>query len=1339
MNVTCDINIYWRKTELKGKGFSAAPPIHRPKWNIFCPLFAGYPPVFPWVPVWRPWPNGPLQQKRFILFRLQQTPIFRLTVLTLLFAASYAPAQTTFTEQAASKGLNLDGRKDGGFTFADFNNDGYLDLMLNTLANDTLHRSRLYFSSGPPNYTFTDVTNTHALGLVAAGLEGGSTVERCGVAGDLNHDGYLDFIRNSANRFELYLNNGPSSGYTFGQGANQDPNFQLSTAGTGNNSPPNGIPNGMNTEGIGFFDYDNDGDLDIMIENHNWGIDIYRNEIIPSGTFSLTHVTTGTGFPLGLDQTAVDGDYASVTDFDDDGYIDIVARKRDMEDFWRNNGNGTFSPVNWVDQQADNGDKGAVALYDYDNDGDYDLLWTNNDVNQIWQQTGVGSGTFVGTNEPENSSGITLPLAGVDGAASGDIDNDGDIDLFLANDSGASFLFINTTPPGSTTLQFQLDNGGIDINGDAEGATFVDFDRDGDLDLYVNVNNRENQLWINNLNSTQRDQHLVVKVYENVNNSIPNRDAIGANIVLLDCSGNVISGVREVNGGNGHGTQDPSFVHFGLPLGANQEYIVEAHYPYLNGSRRISQFKVTPADLGTYHLLEITPQSVVDAPTAVDDNGGNLYLGQTADYAVLSNDFDTGGDAFSITAITAGPANGSASSINSNTEIRYVADNTVGPVTITYRICETDCAVLCDEATLTINLLAETDYGDAPASYGDICYTINPGGSSGNPAGIPFGPTRLGSLIDGDSGSTYSSDADGDDGDGTDDEDGVTFVGGNTLQSGTTEQVTLSWSTNDYDGYIYGWIDFNADGDFDDPSERIVNGFGVGNGTANGSAGTHTFSYSVPNSAVCAQSYARFTIQSDPTEYGPTGTYCSTGSVQQDGEVEDYQVNIVGCTEDCTNNYDDDGDGLVDCDDPDCSLGLSLNLGLDVEICTGSGTTLSAAVSGGTSPYSYAWDNGLGNSASHSVSPSSTTTYSLTITDGNGCTRDDQITVTVVTSITGAGVIGSDEERCNAYDPATISEVTPPPGGSGGSLEYRWRKRESDHCQANWGAWEFIAGANAATYDPPTISRSTQFQRQARNLPCSSWFSTNIVTKVVDTTAPTLSCDPDDLTYECDGSNIETLANNWNSSNLSKLNGCVTDACGSTSVSSDYDFSLYNVDCGSTGELTVTYTIADDCDNRLTRQATFRLRDTAPPSIVNVPDQQVECTSIPTPGSPSVSDQCDPSVAVDFEEVTIYHPNANWKSSGACSLLYAISSAQLLDQGNANPADDQMRFRLTVIGQNTGANWQSTIGGTLYSGTYNEPLDIGPFTSGGSTYSFVLEDGTSSSCQLNIVVDASSF
>ncbi len=1258
-------------------------------------------------------------------------------MLSQLLIAQYAQAQASFSEQAATKGINLDGSKDGGFTFADFNHDGYLDLMVNT--NSYTHRSRLYFNSGPPNYTFTDVTTTHAQGLIATGLVGGSNVERCGVAGDLNHDGYTDFIRNSANRFELFLNNGPGSGYTFGQGVNQNPNFQLFTASTGDGNPPDGIPDGMNTEGIGFFDYDNDGDLDIMIENHNWGIDIYRNEIIPSGTFSLTHATPGTGFPLGLDQTAVDGDYASVTDFDDDGYIDIVARKRDMEDFWRNNGNGTFTPVNWVDQQAANGDKGAVSLYDYDNDGDYDLLWTNNDVNQIWQQTGVGSGTFVATNEPAISSGITLPTAGVDGAASGDVDNDGDIDLFLANDSGTSYLFINTTPSGSTALQFQLDNGGININGDAEGSAFVDFDQDGDLDLYVNVNGQANQLWVNNMNNGHRKRHLVVKVYENVNGSIPNRDAIGANIVLKDCDGTVISGIREVNGGNGHGTQDPSFVHFGLPMGDNREYIVEAHYPYLNGTRRISEHKVRPSDLGTYHLFEITPQSVTDPPVAVDDNGGDLFLGQTADYDVLNNDYDAEGDDFSITAITQGPANGSASIINSGTEIRYTADNTVGPVTITYQICEDNCTYLCDEAVLTINLVAETDYGDAPASYGEICYTINPGGYSGNPAGIPFGPTRLGSLIDGDAATFNSTDADADDNDGSDDEDGITFVGGPTLHSNTTEQISLSWSTNDGEGYIYGWVDFNRDGDFDDPSERVIDGFEVGNWTSNGSSGSHTFSYTVPNTVICGVSYARFTIQSDASERGPTGSFCASGSVHQDGEVEDYQVNLVGCVEDCTNNFDDDGDGLVDCDDPDCYLSLVVDLGANVDLCRGSSTTLNAVGSGGTTPYVFTWNNGLSNGSSHTVSPSSTTTYTVTITDANGCTQSDQVQVVVSVPLTNGGTIASDEDRCGAYNPATLTSTAAPSGGSGGSIEYRWRKRESDHCLGNWGAWEFIAGASAATYNPPVISQSTQYQRQARNLPCTNWLNSNIVTKIIDTTLPDLSCAPDDRTYECDGSNLQTITDNWNNDNLSKLSACASDECGSVNVSSNYNFNALSDGCGSTGELTVTYTISDACSNSITRQAVFRLQDTTPPSIANVPDQVVDCHNIPSPSTPAVNDQCDASVAIAYEEVIIHHPNPDWRSTSSCSLLYAISSGNFDNQGNVNPSDDQMSFMLTVIGQNTGAGWQATIDGTSYSGSYNEPMNIGPFSSGGSTFSFVLEDSGIGLCQVNVTVDAAGF
>ncbi len=64
-------------------------------------------------------------------------------------------------------------------------------------------------------------------------------------------------------------------------------------------------------------------------------------------------------------------------------------------------------------------------------------------------------------------------------------------------------------------------------------------------------------------------------------------------------------------------------------------------------------------------------------------------------------------------------------------------------------------------------------------------------------------------------------------------------------------------------------------------------------------------------------------------------------------------------------------------------------------ICPGQTTNLSATGSGGTAGYFYQWDNGIGPGANHTVSPSATTTYNVTITDAAGCTSTDQVTVTV--------------------------------------------------------------------------------------------------------------------------------------------------------------------------------------------------------------------------------------------------------------------------------------------------------------------------------------------------------
>ncbi len=106
-------------------------------------------------------------------------------------------------------------------------------------------------------------------------------------------------------------------------------------------------------------------------------------------------------------------------------------------------------------------------------------------------------------------------------------------------------------------------------------------------------------------------------------------------------------------------------------------------------------------------------------------------------------------------------------------------------------------------------------------------------------------------------------------------------------------------------------------------------------------------------------------------------------------------ISVGGCIENCTNGIDDDGDGLIDCADSNCSLSLLANAGTDAAVCAGAATTLTATATGGVTPYTLAWSNGLGGGASKVVSPASATTYTVTVTSSNGCTSTDQVSVSV--------------------------------------------------------------------------------------------------------------------------------------------------------------------------------------------------------------------------------------------------------------------------------------------------------------------------------------------------------
>ncbi|WP_430424517.1 FG-GAP-like repeat-containing protein [Maribacter litoralis] len=598
------------------------------------------------------------------------------------FCSVKSNAQTTFTESAASFGLDLGQRKDGGHAWSDFDNDGDLDVLVLENNNSSGVKSFLMRNNG--NNTFTNVQSTLAPGML------GDYAERQAVWGDANNDGRPDFMINSSGNnnarqaIQIFIQN---TNGTFGDGIGGYTPITIGRSGSTIVVPS------VNSEGVGFFDFEGDGDLDVFFDNHDMGIEILRNNFINHSTHTVTnpapnalftHITTGNGngvTEFGLNQYATDGDYGTAADVNDDGWVDIFMRKRDENDFFLNQG-GTFS--NGADLgQAANNNKGGNGLWDLDNDGDLDAVWTENGQTQIHRNDGggvftaLGAGSFPGLPQPSNlnngSSG-----ARIDALAGGDIDNDGDIDIILVGNS-RSYLYINqlnspTPAPGvigsGAAMNFSLDSQQFNSGRDGEGTTMVDVDDDGDLDIYININNSANQLYINNLPAANRNNHLLIDVTEDrgANGSTGGflgRVAIGTNVLIRDCSGNIISGLRQVNGVYGHGTQQPEEVHFGLPLGENETYIIEVHYPNFYDasdpsgySRLIATAIAQPSTIaGTNHYtLTTTDAEAIENPNApeANDDVEQVSYGNTISVQInlFDNDSDADGDNFSIESVT---------------------------------------------------------------------------------------------------------------------------------------------------------------------------------------------------------------------------------------------------------------------------------------------------------------------------------------------------------------------------------------------------------------------------------------------------------------------------------------------------------------------------------------------------------------------------------------------------------------------------------------------------------------------------------------------------------------
>ncbi|OJJ15992.1 hypothetical protein BKI52_35050 [marine bacterium AO1-C] len=243
---------------------------------------------------------------------------------------------------------------------------------------------------------------------------------------------------------------------------------------------------------VAWADYDNDGDMDLIIANST-STNIYRN--LGNGSFDTPSV--------GLTITAVENGHIAWGDYDNDGDLDFLltgdsnpaagntnATVTPIATLYRNEGNGTFTtPATGVTLQGIH--FSSADWGDYDNDGDLDLIIGGN-------TSGFGSpNTLIYRNKGDGTfeaSGITLSNFNV--AAGnlqwGDYDNDGDLDILSTGTTDISSVF-----PLSATKIFVNNNGSfsalsINIPGvyQPNGTTsfWKDTDNDGDLDLIVTGN-----------------------------------------------------------------------------------------------------------------------------------------------------------------------------------------------------------------------------------------------------------------------------------------------------------------------------------------------------------------------------------------------------------------------------------------------------------------------------------------------------------------------------------------------------------------------------------------------------------------------------------------------------------------------------------------------------------------------------------------------------------------------------------------------------------------------------------------------------------------------------------
>jgi hypothetical protein len=413
--------------------------------------------------------------------------------------------------------------------FVDINGDGWDDIFI-TNGPFSGQDNMLYINN--QNGTFTTITSDDIV----------SDNDRSDGASfaDVDNDGDLDafvvtFGANGIGKKNYFYRNNGDGSFTY------EPNVAM------------GIPLTY-SEMCSWIDINNDQNLDLYITNSVGSLNNLYFENQGDGSFEeLTNliITNEARASRSIDWVDYDGD--------GDNDLFITNEENETNSLFRNDGPNNFIQINNEVITLSFNNSAGSSWVDIDNDGDFDLFVANyansGEANQLYINNG-GDFTEI-TNSP-----VTSEITNSFGSTFGDVDNDGDLDLFVCNaylaGQNTNSLFINN---GDGSFVKDTSSNLANHQGNTFGAAFGDFDKDGWLDIVLA--NTENESETNSLfHNTGSGNNWVAL---NCQGTDSNTSAVGATVRLkATINGEIVWQTRSIASASGYCSQNSYTVHFGL-------------------------------------------------------------------------------------------------------------------------------------------------------------------------------------------------------------------------------------------------------------------------------------------------------------------------------------------------------------------------------------------------------------------------------------------------------------------------------------------------------------------------------------------------------------------------------------------------------------------------------------------------------------------------------------------------------------------------------------------------------------------------------------------------------